>query len=248
RLSTGRVVDDEMKKLAQNCVYEHPVHSMILEPDDPIWKNYFSEYELLEIKTHCLQALPPLSEAMEVYLSKYDQDWKSGEELYEFADSQKHHPIIEFDKKWVRESFIRASELFLYQDVLYLNGASESDLLHNIWPFVYRIFKDQNISASLGEKSSVAVALGRNEERCLETVNKRSRKKMGAKVDVLFKVCKKELGSCEVGLDDVTIVDDKYLDNGLMKLPKVLRDMLAILGSSDPTKINELRVVGFLMM
>lgn len=41
-LSTGKVVDDVMKKLAEKSCYEHPVHSMILEPDDPIWKSYFT--------------------------------------------------------------------------------------------------------------------------------------------------------------------------------------------------------------
>lgn len=71
--------------------------------------------------------------------------------------------------------------------------------MHEVWSFVYRAFKDRQIKAALGEKSSVAVALGKNKERRLEAVEKRTRKAIGAKVDILFKVCKDEIGSFEVG-------------------------------------------------
>lgn len=63
---------------------------------------------------------------------------------------------------------------------------------------------------ALGEKSSIVVALGRNEDSNLETVERRSKKATGAKVDILFKICNKELSSCEIEKDNVTIVDDKY--------------------------------------
>lgn len=247
-LSTGKVVEEEMKKLAEKSIYEHPVHSLILETDDLVWKDYFSVKELEEIKKYRLKPLPSLPEEIEEYLNKYNRVWKSGEELYNFADSQKHNPITEFDYKWIRESIVRASELFLYEDILSLNNYSESDLLHDVWPFVYRIFKDRNITATLGENSSVAVALGRNAERSLENVDRRSRKAMGARVDILFKICKKELGSCEVGLDDVTVVDDKYLDDGLVKLPKTLRDMFSVLAERNMSQINNLKTIGFLMI
>jgi hypothetical protein len=69
----------------------------------------------------------------------------------------------------------------------------------------------------------------------------------GAKVDILFKVCKDEIGSCEVGNYCVTIVDDKYLDDGLMNLPKTLRDMLSVLVQKNPAQANHLKTVGFLI-
>ncbi|KAI7871151.1 hypothetical protein BDF14DRAFT_1978586 [Spinellus fusiger] len=247
-LSTGKVVDHEMKKLAEISCYEHPVHSMIFETDDPIWKSYFTIAELNEIKSFRLKGLPKIPEEVEEYLNKYDKDWKSGKVLYEYADDQKHDPITQFNFKWIRESIMRASELFFYEDTLTLNDYSESDLLHEVWPFVYRVFKDREIKAALGEKSSVAVALGRNEDRSLEAVRRRSRKATGAKVDILFKICNRELGSCEVGKDNVTIVDDKYLDDGLIKLPKTLRDMLSVLAQKNPAQVNNLSTIGFLMI
>ncbi|KAI8978411.1 hypothetical protein BDB01DRAFT_270306 [Pilobolus umbonatus] len=247
-LSTGKVVDQEMKRLAEESCYEHPVHSMIFETDDPIWKRYFTVAELNEIRSFELKGLPDIPKEVEEYMNKYNREWKSGKELYEFADKQRHDPITQFNFKWVRESIMRASELFFYEDTLILNDYSESDLLHEVWPFVYRVFKDREIRAALGEKSSVAVALGRNGDRSLEAVDRRSRKAMGARVDILFRICNTELGSCEVGNNRVTVVDDKYLDDGLIKLPKTLRDMLVVLVQKNPDKVNTLSTIGFLMM
>lgn len=58
----GKIVDDEMKKLATKSTYEHPVHSLILEIDDFISRKYFSVAELNELKSFkpkLLPALPP---------------------------------------------------------------------------------------------------------------------------------------------------------------------------------------------
>lgn len=140
------------------------------------------------------------------------------------------------------------SELFLDNNELELNDFSEADLLHDVWPFLYRAFKNKEVKASLGERASGAVALARNEHRGLEAREKRSRKAIGAKLDIVFKIGYNEHGSCEVGKDDVTVADDKYLDDGLIKLPKTLRDMMVLLVQKNPRKINSLLTVGFLVM
>ncbi|CAO3598005.1 unnamed protein product [Absidia cylindrospora] len=95
------------------------------------------------------------------------------------------------DKKWIKESLMKTAELFLRNDVLDINDYSESDLLHNIWSFVYRAF---------------------------------------------------------IGKGDVLPVDDKYLNDGLMKLPKTLKDMLVVLVEKNPCKVNQLSSIGYLMM
>lgn len=247
-LSTGTVVDDKMKQLVTDSVYEHPVHSMIIDPNDPVWKNYFSDIELHEIKYQEPKSLKQLPQELIEYLDLYDKKWNSAADLYKYADSQKHDPVADFDKKWIRESVMRAAELFLYSNTLDLNDYSESDILHDIWPFVYRAYKNQDIRAKLGERCSIAVALGRNRDRSLEAVEKRPRKAMGAKVDIIFKIGGDELGTCEVGKDKVVIADDKYLNDGLTKLPKTLRDMLAILVQKNPAKVNQLTSIGYLIM
>ncbi|GAA5814233.1 hypothetical protein MFLAVUS_007727 [Mucor flavus] len=71
---------------------------------------------------------------------------------------------------------------------------------------------------------------------------------MDAEVDILFKVGGNEYGVCKAGKYDVTIVDDEYIDDGLFKLPKTLRDMLSILVQKNPNKVNNLYTIGFLAM
>jgi predicted transcriptional regulator len=95
-----------------------------------------------------------------------------------------------------------------------------------VWPFVYKLFKDREIVADLGETRSVASSMAKNSKRRLESVTPRGRKVIGSKTDIVFAADKVELGACEVGKGDVSIVDDKYLNDGLRKLPKTLRDML----------------------
>jgi hypothetical protein len=180
-------------------------------------------------------------------LNSYDQKWTSAKELYFFADGLKHDPVDEFDK-WIRESISRMSELFLENNKLELNDFSEADLLHDAWPFIYRAFKNKEAKASLGERASGAVALAKNEHRGLEAREKRPRKAIGAKFDIVFRIGCNKHGPYEVGKDDVTVADDKYIDDGLMKLPKTLRDMMVLLVQKSSTKINDLKAVGFLVM
>jgi hypothetical protein len=79
------------------------------------------------------------------------------------------------------------------------------------------------------KKSSVSVSLAKNDCRNLELDERRLRKATGAKLDILFKHGYDEFGFCEVGGDQVTEADDKYLDDGRIKLPKTLRDMFSSL-------------------
>ncbi|KAG1544929.1 hypothetical protein G6F49_010948 [Rhizopus delemar] len=125
---------------------------------------------------------------------------------------------------------------------------SESVLLHELWPFIYKIFRDRRIRGKLGERSRIAVALARNANRSLKTNKKRQRKAVGAKLDILFKIENNEFGSCEVGKDKVTIVDDKYMDDVLVKLPKTLRDMLCMHVNQNLRQINNFSTIGFLIM
>ena len=67
-------------------------------------------------------------------------------------------------------------------------------------------------------------------------------------MDILFKICKKELSLCEVGLNDVTIADNKYLEEGIMKLLKTLRDMFSALYEANPMKINDLGKISLISL
>lgn len=169
-------------------------------------------------------------------------------EFYEFADNAKANPINESDKKWTKESIKSVCELFFEYGELIIDDYSEADLLHTVWEFMYKLYRRKNIKAKLGERTSKAVSSAKNAGRSIEVIERRPRKAMGAKLDALFKAGVDELGSCEVGKHDVEETDDKYINDGLLKLPKTLRDMLAVQVRSNSSKINDLITVGYLMM
>ncbi|KAG1465970.1 hypothetical protein G6F56_004782 [Rhizopus delemar] len=248
KLANGTLVEDQMLCLVKASVYEHPVHSLIIDPRDKIWKDFFTEDELKEIRTYNLKPLPDLSEDMQEILQQYEFDNKTALEMYEFADGMKAHPINESDKRWVKESIKSACELFFEGEELSLEDCSEADLLHTVWEFMYKLYRRKNIKAKLGERVSKAVSSAKNAARSIEVIEHRPRKFFGSKLDTLFKAGVYELGSCEIGKHDVEETDDKYMNDALLKLPKTLRDMLSVQVQSNSIKINELVTVGYLMM
>lgn len=204
-LKSGTVVEEQMLKLAKAALYEHPVQSMILDPDDPLWwPDYFSEADINEIKKYNAKSLPPLSQGLDEEMQLYDINWATGKEIYctSLPMIRNMTLFLNLTRNGWKSALWDTQGCFFYDNLLQVADWSEADLLHNVWAFVYRAFQDHNIRACLGERCSAAVALGKNENRPLEAIEKRPRKAIGAKVDILFKASNKEIGSAEVGMDD----------------------------------------------
>ncbi|CAO3630349.1 unnamed protein product [Mucor hiemalis] len=196
------------------------------------------------------EALEKSSKELEEYIDSFDkEELETARDYYNEASKKNFGFGGSYDQRWIQRSITDVAELFEFNDIINLADFSEGDLLHHVWLFVYNCFRSGVIEAKLGERGSVASALGRNEKRGLEAVERRERKASGAKVDTLFKAGGiHEVGCSEVGKDNVLAIDNKYLDDGIIKLPKTLRHMLKELVRVNPSKINELYTVGFLMM
>lgn len=130
-MSNGTVVNDRMKKLVAESVYEHPVHFFIIDCSDPIWIKYFSIQELTEIKIYKLKKLSVLPENLFFYLNSYES-LQCTSDVQKFAFSYYNDPKDEFEKKWIQKSFINASKPFIYRNQLNFNDYSEADLLHKL--------------------------------------------------------------------------------------------------------------------
>ncbi|CAO3614574.1 unnamed protein product [Mucor hiemalis] len=86
RLSTGTVVEQQMKMFALECNFEQciifeimtnsqdfasdPVHSMVLDVSDKSWLKYFTPEEIQEIKNHQKKVLVDLPSTIEDYIKK----------------------------------------------------------------------------------------------------------------------------------------------------------------------------------
>ncbi|KAI8145553.1 hypothetical protein BJV82DRAFT_498522, partial [Fennellomyces sp. T-0311] len=74
------------------------------------------------------------------------------------------------------------------------------------------------------EASSKANADAINNKRSIAALNQTCHRKMGHKMDIIYRTSRKEVGCVEIGKDsDQT----KEMKDGLTKMPNVMHDMLA---------------------
>jgi uncharacterized UBP type Zn finger protein len=74
-----------------------------------------------------------------------------------------------------------------------------------------------------------------------------ARKLCGRKVDMIFKSTLAEFGCMECDRSDGANAT-KEMSDGLIKLPKVLKDMLISLCNFTPSLVNDLSVPGVILM
>jgi hypothetical protein len=220
-----------------------------LDDDEKVLYRHFIKEKRKEFKIFDSKKVLAINSNIAEYLNTFDnRNFKKANDYYEEPRKKKFKIDESKSQRWIQHSFIDAADLFEQNENIDLVDYSEADLFHHVWLFVYNCFKSSQVKAKLGERGSRSSALGRNSERVLESTKRRERKASGAKVNVLFKSGVRKVGCAEVGKDDVLVVDDKYIDDDLIKLPKALRHMLRELVNINPQKINELYTVGFLMM
>lgn len=246
-LSTGKIVEKQMALFASNCMYEHPVHSLILDVADSIWTKYFTTEEITEIMDTNRTELPSLPEDLSNYINSFNKEFVEPLDLYYQAHSNVFHPFKEKDKKWVQQTCSSAADLYLY-NVLDKYNSLEAKVKHRVWSFLYTLFDGSKVSVEIGEKSSVASAIRRNSERRLEGPEVRQRKNMGNKMDMLFYCDDYELGCTELGKNSVGVDDDKYMGDGMLKLPKALKDMFCMAANACPSHLRDFRMIGYVIM
>ncbi|KAI9246234.1 hypothetical protein BDA99DRAFT_565568 [Phascolomyces articulosus] len=242
KLSTSKIVEDQMFDWAKKCEYHHPSHSLILDPKDSCWRNYFTEAELMEIKTENRIVLDPLPNDLQVYLNSYIGKHDL-EELFEHHNAKLFHPKREADLHWAQKMITEALDLYFY-DFFPIEGRSESDIIHRVWDCVEKCYDESNIKVSSGEKVSSASSNRINGEREIAGIEKPGKKQMGHRVDLLFTFKKQEYGCCESGAkEDKNGL--KALQEGNLKVPRILKDMLRELVTESPTKLRQTKVAAF---
>ncbi|KAI7873498.1 hypothetical protein K492DRAFT_200645 [Lichtheimia hyalospora FSU 10163] len=191
-LSTGTKVENKMRELAVKCNYEHPCHSMILDPSDKMWMDIFSGDELKDIRMHKAPEVTALPHDLHEFINTFD-DKHDLFELYDHACTFKFDPIQQPDLHWVHHSVLQALNLLFCK---YLEkDRTEADLLRRAWSFIDTCFDATNIDVISGEKSSKAASERFNQGRTLAAVDPMIQRKNGVKVDMLFPTARFELGS-----------------------------------------------------
>lgn len=113
---------------------------------------------------------------------------------------------------------------------------------------MYTFFYGSKIDVRAGEKSSVASSIRRNLGRKRETAHPREKSSMGHKIDIQFSCNGFEIGCAEVGNCQKDRNIDKHLNDGMLKLPKQLKDMMTRMVKACSYLIRSLNTVGFIIM
>ncbi|GAN11802.1 hypothetical protein MAM1_0985d11403 [Mucor ambiguus] len=101
KLSTGKLVEEQMQKLALSKDHEHLAHSLVLNVQDHCWQEYFTDSELDEIKYYKAIELPVLPSNVQVLLD--DLKTTANSNLYNKVTQEIHASTS--DEKWVQDAY-----------------------------------------------------------------------------------------------------------------------------------------------
>ncbi|KAG2220814.1 hypothetical protein INT45_004475, partial [Circinella minor] len=142
-LSTGTVVELKMKEFALSCNYEHPVHSMILDTNDNLWKNYFTPDELNEIEAEKEPTFHQLPKVVLQYLNNYKL-LKTLDDMWEEGIKHHFHPVRQPLMYWVHTSVIRCIDILLQN--VHKKYKTEADLMKRIWILIDCCFDEGELN------------------------------------------------------------------------------------------------------
>ncbi|RCH82627.1 hypothetical protein CU097_005155, partial [Rhizopus azygosporus] len=104
-LKTGRNVEDIIFKSTKDFIYEHPAHSFILDINDSVWKNHFSNEELLEMKANA--SLSDSNKDLPVNLQ--DMIWRLNgkttfRDIYDVFNAIQVDPVNNAEEFWLSKA------------------------------------------------------------------------------------------------------------------------------------------------
>ncbi|RCH81527.1 hypothetical protein CU098_001238, partial [Rhizopus stolonifer] len=206
-----------------------------------------AEEESIEIKSYQLKKFPPLPLELKEYLQTLlEYTSLDLDTLYCKLSTVRLHPVNDSAKEWAQSTILNTIKLFMC-NYIPLTDQSEGDIIRIIWILLDTVFDHSTIISRGGEKSSSASSDGRNQSRTIASVDPMARKLCGRKIDLLFKSASAELGCMECGRSD-GVNTTKEMEDGSIKLPKILKDMFIGLCNFAPSFVNDLAVPGVITM
>ncbi|GBC08988.1 hypothetical protein RclHR1_08520014 [Rhizophagus clarus] len=230
KLSSGRIVEEELFKLGNDLEFEHAIHSFILDVEDELIMEHFTEKELEEIEGTTIPEVPDLSDEIDDFLGKFLGKTNLNEIRQIIKESmfgndynrEKHHD----------EDYICLALYSLVREIE--NGNLKNANLENwynchVWNIIFdQAFGDvQAVTVVRGESTSVSTATRKNKKAKRKPGERR---KIGRRGDWILRAVgngnKDEFGAGEAGKDWTDKYGTKYLKEIGLKLPKTLKDML----------------------
>ncbi|KAG2225340.1 hypothetical protein INT45_005584 [Circinella minor] len=243
-LKSGKYVEKEMKVVALEQEYEHPAHSVILDPTDPVWENRFNTEELKELRTFNRPIIPELPPHLEQFVESFEEK-DTLDELYYHVRSFRFHPLNESVLHWMQIAVEEA--LMLLYHGYFTKNRTEADIIRRAWGFMDSCFdSSKDIISNSGEKASRAASEAQNQNRSVGGVSNTTRKKVGTKVDQLFAAPLFEPGAMEAGAESDRS-SSKSITELHLKCPKTLKDMAVEMERFNPAQLHHIKSCGFII-
>ncbi|KAI9490751.1 hypothetical protein BDB00DRAFT_768363, partial [Zychaea mexicana] len=244
RLETGKYVEKEMKVVALEQEYEHPAHSVIMDPTDPIWEKRFNAEELYELRNYTVPVIPELPAPLEQFVESFEGK-ETLDDLYYHVRSFRYHLVHESELHWMQLT-VEEALMLLYHGYFEKNR-TEADLIRRAWTFMDSCFdSSEYIVSNSGEKASKATSEAQNKDRPVGGDKSITRKKVGTKVDQLFATPLFELGAMEAGAESDRS-SSKSITELHMKCPKTLKDMAVEMERYNPVQLRQIKTCGFII-
>ncbi|GBC08128.1 hypothetical protein RclHR1_07920003 [Rhizophagus clarus] len=167
KLSSGRIVEEELFKLGNDLEFEHAIHSFILDVEDEIIMGHFTEKELEEIEGTTIPEVPDFSDEIDDFLGNFFGKTNLNEIRQIIKESmfgidynrEKHHDV----------DYICLALYSLVREIE--NGNLKNANLENwynchIWNIIFdQVFGDvQAVTVVRGESTSVSTATRKNKK------------------------------------------------------------------------------------
>ncbi|KAI9018723.1 hypothetical protein CLU79DRAFT_705632 [Phycomyces nitens] len=192
-LSTGTVVELKMEEFSKACNFDHPSHSLILDPDDTLtWDGTFTRQELDEIRSFKAPAFEIVPKTI-ISLPKH----QSLDQMHKNVSEQYINPRSDSYNYWVKKSLIEGLDILMSNKASTI-GDSEAEIVDRIWKIIPWAFDQGEIVAKRQITSEVSTSQ-MNERKKLSSIDKISRQKTGKRVDMIFKY-------------DTKAVEDNWID------------------------------------
>ncbi|PKK76475.1 hypothetical protein RhiirC2_772491 [Rhizophagus irregularis] len=229
KLSSGRIVEEELFELGNDLEFEHAIHSFILDVEDELIMEHFTEEELEEISSAPIPEVPELSDEVNDFLCKFLGKINLNEIRQIIKESifgddynrEKHHDV----------DYICLALYSLVREIE--NGNLKDTNLENwynchVWNVIFdQAFGDiKAVAIVRGESTSISTATRKNKKTKRKLGERR---KIGRRGDWIIRAVgngnKDEFGAGEAGKDWIDKYGTKYLKEIGLKLPKTLKDM-----------------------
>ncbi|KAG0932794.1 hypothetical protein G6F30_010571 [Rhizopus arrhizus] len=200
-LNSGTAVEDKIYMKSKEFLYEHPTHSMIMDPKSSLWRSCFSAEDLDEIITYSNshnELGRPLPTNIEDLLSKLDKK-NTFRSIYDEFDAVKADPIYNPEEYWVKRSILDYACLFIENEKV-LPRRTEQDLLEDVYGFIKKSYRLSNTTV---ETASASMYSGENKNvnRTIGSMSKVCRKQSSESADLVFKHLSHKIGCLEIGFN-----------------------------------------------